>query len=104
MSIVWTLPGTFGQLMLAVCLFMLVAFSAGGLVNGGDFRPAQVRVLDLSALVLPGTCLWSAAIVLVRHWQGAGAQSYAWYALPLGATALYLIYFSFLVHQSRGGR
>jgi hypothetical protein len=104
MSIGWTLLGTFGQLMLAVYLFMLVAFSAGGLVNGGDFRRAQVRVLDVSALVLPGTCLWSAAIVLVRHWQGAGAQSYAWYALPLGATALYLLYFRILVRQSRGGR
>jgi hypothetical protein len=104
MSIGWTLLGTFGQLMLAVFLFMLVAFSGGGLVNGGNFRRAQVRVLDLSALVLPGTCALSAAIVLFLHWQGAGATSYAWYALPLGATALYLIYFRILVHQSRGGR
>jgi hypothetical protein len=46
----------------------------------------------------------SAVIVLVLHWQGAGATSYAWYALPLGATVLYLVYFRILVHQSRSGR
>jgi hypothetical protein len=104
MSIGWTLLGTFGQLMLAVYLFMLVAFSAGGLVNGGHFRRAQVRVLELSLFVLPGTCALSTVIVLFLHWQGAGAPSYAWYALPLGATVLYLVYFRILVHQSRGDR
>jgi hypothetical protein len=104
MSIGWTLLGTFGQLMLAFYLFMLVAFSAGGLVNGGNFRRAQTRLLDLSLFVLPGTCALSAVIVLFLHWHGATAKSYAWYALPLGAKALYLIYFRILVHQSRGGR
>lgn len=104
MSIGWTLLGTFGQLMLAVCLFMLVAFSGGSLVNGNHFRPAQRKVLDLSLFVLPGTCALSAAMVLFLQWQGAGAKSYLWYALPLGTTTLYLIYFRKLVRQSRGGR
>jgi hypothetical protein len=103
-SIGWTLLGTFGQLMLAYFLFMLVAFSAGGLVNGGRFRRVQVKVLDLSLFVLPGTCALSAAIVLYLHWRGGSALSYWWHALPIAATVLYLAYFRILVHQSRRGR
>jgi hypothetical protein len=104
MSIGWTLLGTFGQLMLACFLFMLVAFSAGGLVSGGRFRGLQVKVLDLSLLALPGTCALSAVIVLYLQWRGASALSYWWHALPVAATVLYLAYFRILVHQSRRGQ
>jgi hypothetical protein len=51
-----TSPGPFGQLMLAYLLFMLVAFSAGALVSGNQFRRAQLRILELSLLVLRGAC------------------------------------------------
>lgn len=104
MSIGWTLLGTFGQLMLAYLLFMLVAFSAGGLVSGGQFRRVQVKFLDLSLFVLPGTCGLCAVIVLYLHWAGGSARSYWWYALPLAATTLYFAYFSVLVRQVRRGR
>lgn len=104
MSIGWTLLGTFGQLMLGYFLFMLVAFSAGGLVSGGRFHRAQVKVLDLSLFVLPGSCALSAVIVLYLHWRGGSALSYWWHALPVAATVLYLVYLRSLIRQSRRGR
>ncbi len=104
MTIGWTLLGTFGQLMLGYLLFMLVAFSAGGLATGNQFRPAQVRLLDLSLFALPGACVLSAVIVLCLHWAGGGARSYGWYLLPLIATGSYLAYFNALVGQVRRGR
>ena len=73
MSIGWTLLCTFGQLMLAYVLFMLVVFSAGGVVKGGPFRPAQMKILDASMFVLPGTCGLSAIIVWYLHWAGSTA-------------------------------
>lgn len=104
MSMGWTLLGTFGQLILGYLLFMLVAFSAGGLANGNQFRPAQMKVLDLSLFVLPGACALSAVIVLCLQWAGGSARSYGWYLLPLVATALYFAYFSALVRSVRRGR
>lgn len=104
MSVGWTLLGTFGQLMLGYLLFMLVAFSAGGLVSGNQFRRVQMKVLDLSLLVLPGACGLSAVIVLCLHWLGGSALSYWWYAMPLIAATLYVVYFSALVRQLRRGR
>ena len=74
MSLGWTLMGTVGQLMLAPFLFMLVAFSGGGLVSGRHFRPPQVRILDISLLALPGACALSAVIVLYLHWDGSSAM------------------------------
>jgi hypothetical protein len=104
MSIGCTLLGTFGQLMLAYLLFMLVAFSAGGIANGGQFHRFQMKILNLSLFVLPGACALSAVIVLCLHWGGGSAQSYWWYAVPLAATVLYLVYFQSLVRQSRRGQ
>ncbi|MEO5829057.1 MAG: hypothetical protein ABIQ36_00655 [Rhodanobacter sp.] len=101
MSILWTLLGTFGQLILANVLFMLVAFSAGGLVSNGQVRRLQVKILDLSLLVLPGACALSALIVLCLHGWGGSARSYWWYALPLVMTVLYFAYFHALVQQAR---
>ncbi|WP_426688145.1 hypothetical protein [Rhodanobacter ginsengiterrae] len=104
MTMGWTLLGTFGQLVLGYLLFMLVAFSAGGLVSGNRFRPAQVKMLDLSMYALPGTCALSAVIVLCLHWVGGTASSYGWYVLPLIATTLYVAYFNALVRQARRGQ
>jgi hypothetical protein len=104
MPIGWTVLGTLGQLMLAHVLFMLVAFSAGGLANGGQFRRVQMKILDLSLFALPGSCVLSAAIVLYLHWRGGSALSYGWHGLPLAATALYLTYLHLLIRQSRRGQ
>lgn len=103
MSILWTLLGTFGQLILAYVLFMLVAFSGGGLVSNGQIRRGQVKILDLSLFVLPGACALSAVIVLCLHWLSGSARSYWWYALPLVMTVLYFAYFHSLIRQARRG-
>lgn len=97
MTFGWTLLGTFGQLLLAYLLFMLVAFSGGGLANGQSLRPGQLKVLDLSIFALPGACGLSVLIVLCLQISGGGGWSYAWYALPLLATVLYLGYLRILI-------
>jgi hypothetical protein len=99
MSWGWTLLGMFGQLLLAYLLFMLVAFSGGGMASGRSLRPRQLRVLNLSIFVLPGACLCSALIVLGLQVCGGGAGAYAWHALPLVATVLYLGYLRWLVRH-----
>lgn len=104
MSIGWTLLGTLGQLILGYVLFMLVAFSGGGLVSNCRVRPAQIKILDWSLFALPGSCALSAVIVLCLHWSGGSARSYAWYALPLVAAVLYFSYLNVVAKQTRQGR
>lgn len=104
MSFGWTLLGTIGQLMLANLLFMLVVFSAGGIVTGNGLSRLEVKVLDLSMFALPGVCVLSALMVLFMHWRGGTAASYWWYAMPLAATALYLAYFTGLIRRTQHGR
>ena len=90
MSLTWTLLGTLAELALAGFLFMLVVFSAGGLANGAALGRFALGVLNLSMFLLPALCVLSAGIVIWLHLHGAGSAAYAWYALPLAATALYL--------------
>ncbi len=101
MSFGWTLAGTILQLMLANFLFMLVAFSGGGLASGGSLGKRRLGVLNLSLFLLPGLCVLSACIVIFLHWRGGGAISYAWYALPLVATAFYVVYVTVLSRRNR---
>lgn len=100
MSFGWTLLGTIGQLMLANFLFMLVVFSGGGIVTGNQLSRLQLKILDLSMFALPAACALSVVIVIYLHWRGGSAMSYWWYAMPLAATALYLAYFTALIHRS----
>lgn len=92
MSFGWTLVGTIAQLMLALFLFMLVVFSASGIANGVSLGKLQLGILNASMFVLPALCVLSAIIVLYLQWNGGSAVSYGWYAMPLAATALYVIY------------
>jgi hypothetical protein len=101
MSLTWTVLGTFGQLLLAYVLFMLVAFSAGGLANGMTLGKLHSGILNASIFVLPGLCVASAVIVIGLHVAGASASAYAWYALPLAATAAYLAYLAALGRHAR---
>ena len=101
MSFGWTLAGTILQLMLANFLFMLVAFSGGGLANGGALGKRPLGVLNLSLFLLPASCVLSACIVIFLHWRGGGAMSYAWYALPLVATVFYVAYVTALSRRHR---
>jgi hypothetical protein len=104
MSPGWTLLGTLGQLMLAYLLFMLAVFTGGGLASGHRFSVFQVKILDLSMFVLPGTCGLSALIVCFLHWQGCSAWSYGWYALPLAAAAAYRCFVNAMVRKVRHRR
>ena len=92
MTFGWTLLGTIGQLMLAFVLFMLVAFSAGGLGAGARLGHAELRILNLAIYLLPALCVLSAGIVIGLYLRGGGAASYGWYAMPLAAAALYVAY------------
>jgi hypothetical protein len=92
MSFGWTLAGTIAQLMLALFLFMVVVFSAGGIANGTSLDKFQLGVLNLSMYLLPALCVLSALVVVYLQWRGGGAMSYWWYAMPLVATMLYLVY------------
>ena len=92
MSIGWVITGTFLQGCLALFLFMLVAFSGGGVANGRALRKFQLGILDRSLYLLPATCILSAAIVIYQYSSGGGLYSYWWYGLPLLATVSYFIY------------
>lgn len=92
MSLTWTLLGSFGQMLLAVLLFMVAAFVGGGVASGSVLNKLQSGVLDLALLALPGTCVVSAVAVIWLHLHGGGPAAYGWYALPLAATLLYLAY------------
>jgi hypothetical protein len=100
MSWGWTLAGTIAQLMLAFFLFMLVAFSAGGVANGATLSRFHMGILNLSLCVLPALCVFSALIVMYLHWHAAGAMSYWWYAMPVAGTVVYLAYVMILGHTS----
>lgn len=99
MSLTWTVLGTIAQLLLAYFLFMVVVFSAGGIANGVTLGRVQLGILNLSVFVLPGLCVLSAAIVVFLHLRAGSATSYWWYAMPLGATLLYLAYAVWLGRQ-----
>jgi len=88
----WTLAGTVAQLMLAVFLFMMVVFSAAGIGNGIALGKTQLAIFNLSMFVLPALCVVSAGVVVYPHLHGGGASSYWWYAMPLGAMAVYFAY------------
>ena len=90
--------------MLAYLLFMLVAFSAGGIVSGGQFRRVQLKILDLLLFALPGAGALSAVMVLHLHGSGGSARCYGWYGLPLVATVHYIVYLRALVRQARHGQ
>lgn len=89
MSSGWLILGTIVQLVLACFLFMVVVFSAAGMANASRF---QLAVLNLSMYALPALCILSAGVVLYLYRHGGSAASYWWYALPLAATVLYLVY------------
>lgn len=92
MSLTWVIIGSIAQLMLAGFLFMLVAFSAGGIVNNGSIKPFQLAILNLFIYLLPASCLVSAGVVIYQYRHGGDAQVYWWYLLPVIAAVIYLVF------------
>ena len=101
MSWGWTIAGSIGQLMLALFLFMVVAFSWGGLGERIPLRRLELATLNLSIYLLPTLCVASAGIVIGLQWFGGGAASYGWYALPLVAAVFYVRFVLRLSRRSR---
>jgi len=101
-SLAWApLLGTFSEMMLAYFLFMVVAFSGGGLVNGASWGKLHTRLLNLAIYTLPGACMASAGIVIGLHVDGAGSSAYGRYALPLAAAVVYFAYVIVLTRPRR---
>lgn len=92
MSLIWVIVGSILQLMLALFLFMLVAFSGGGIANDGSLRKIQIGVLDLSLYALPASCFIGSGIVIYYYATGGSAYAYWWYVLPILMAAAYLFY------------
>lgn len=92
MTPLWVILGTISQACLAMLVFMIVAFSAGGIANGSSLNSIQMGVLNLSLFILPGLCVISGGIVIYQYYNGGDASSYWWYAMPVLATVVYLIY------------
>lgn len=92
MSLGWVVAGTFGQGMLGMWLFMLVAFSGGSIANGQSLTKGQSLFIDIAILALPASCAVSAAAVIYLFITDGGALSYGWYALPVALAAVYLVY------------
>lgn len=101
MSLGWVVAGTFGQGMLGMWMFMLVAFSGGGLANGDSLTKRQELFLNLAILALPASCAVSAVAVIYLYITDAGATAYWWYALPVALMVLYLAYALYLVSRQR---
>ncbi|PTT79996.1 hypothetical protein DBR42_20355 [Pelomonas sp. HMWF004] len=95
MSLVWVVAGTFGQGMLGMWLFMMAAFSGGGIANGNSLTQGQTLFLDIAILALPASCAVSAIAVIYLYITDASATAYWWYALPL---ALAVVYFVYVIH------
>ena len=91
MSLGWVIAGTFGELMLAMFLFMMAVFAGGGMANGNELSERQILLLDLSMLALPASAVISAVVVIYLYNTDAGPLAYWWYALPAAAVALYAL-------------
>lgn len=92
MSLPWVIMGTFIQVVLAIFLFVLVAFSAGGIDNLKQPGRLRATILDVSLYVLPVLCLVSAAIVIYEYTTGGSTASYWWYCLPGAVALIYAVY------------
>lgn len=92
MSLLWVILGTIAQLMLAVFLFMVVAFSAGDIFNNDSLNKLQMTILNMSLFVLPGICILSAGMVIYYYIVGGSSTVYWWNIVPVISAALYLIY------------
>ncbi len=101
MSLFWVVCSVVAQLSLAMVLFMLVAFSAGGIANEGGVSARDMLVLNASLYVLPLLCLVSAGLMVHGYLSGASARTYWWHLLPIPAAVAYVIFALSLGGSSR---
>ncbi|HBH37337.1 MAG TPA: hypothetical protein DDX06_03015 [Curvibacter sp.] len=101
MSLFWVVCSVVAQLSLAFMLFMLVAFSAGGIANAGGVSPRDMLVLNAALYVLPLLCLVGAGLIIHGYLSGASARSYWWHLLPIPAVIAYIVFALSLSGSSR---
>lgn len=92
MSLPALLIGLLGQAVLALFLFMIVAFSAGGTANTRTLTETELAVLTASAWVLPGLCVVVGAALVVLYRSGAGPVWHTLHLVPVAAAVIYLLY------------
>ncbi|QRN94176.1 hypothetical protein JRI60_34220 [Archangium violaceum] len=93
MSLIGLLVSLFLQCCLGTWLFMVVAFSAGGLANGRTLPAWQTRMLDLSLLAVPASSAVVALGMLALYLAGSPWLSWWWNALPVGVGLVYFLFF-----------
>ena len=92
MSFFWMVVSVVAQLGLAMMLFLLVAFSGGGIANQDNVNKNVILVLDVSLYVLPLLCFISAGLMIHGYMSGASARTYWWHLLPLPTAIAYLVF------------
>ncbi len=92
MSLFWLIVSVVAQLGLAMMLFLLVAFSGGGIANQEGVRRSVILVLDVALYVLPLLCLVSAGLMVHGYLSGASARTYGWHLLPVLPAVAYLVF------------
>ncbi len=103
MKLGWMVLAVFGQLGLAVFLFMAMAFMGGGLANGRNLKAWQVKVLDAALLAVPASCGLVIALLIRAYLKGHGPAAYLWQLMPLGGAALAGLYGAFLARVHSEG-
>lgn len=101
MSIWALLGGLMLQLMLGYFLFMVVVFWACGLGNGRTFPAWQTRLLDLSMLLMPGSCAVVMMWLAWRYFSDLPALSWWWHALPVGVLGIFTLFATYVDRSNR---
>ena len=92
MSFFWMVVSVVAQLGLAMMLFLLVAFSGGGIANQDNISKSVILVLDVSLYVLPLLCFISAGLMIQGYLSEASARTYWWHLLPIPPAIAYLVF------------
>lgn len=99
---IWALlVGLMLQGMLGYFLFMVVVFWACGLGNGRTFPAWQTRLLDLSMLLVPGSCAGVAMWLVLRYFSDSPALAWWLHALPVGVLGLFALFATYVDRSNR---
>ena len=93
------IAGTIGLISLAMMLFMMTAFTGGGIVNlNSSISKTTIKILDISMFALPATCIVAIAVIWIGYVNGADSKFYWWFVLP---APFIVLYFEFASRLSR---
>lgn len=101
MTLGWVIAGTVGQALLAMMLFLMVAFGFSAVGNTHQPTDRDFKVLDSALYLAPASCLFSAVIVIGLYRAGSDVAAYLWYTLPLLVFAGYWLYIALFITRKR---